>query len=141
MKRRKEDDNDAEKESDSSHRDYLLFIPPLFFGQKKITLPSSRRRASRFKEGILTFGSSSSRAFLSSSENSGVLRDSSPITVAGAASAFHGLPLLLNLSFPCIDEIRPYVNSGCKRKAAFPRVVRKQPFQREWIRGDRRNLS
>ena len=45
-----------------------------------------------FKAGFLTLGSSFSQAFPSSSEDSGWIWESSPITVAGAVSVFHGLP-------------------------------------------------
>jgi len=56
----------------------------------------------RFKAGFLTLGSSSSRAFPSFElEDSGVLWDLSPITVAGAVSASHGLPFALNLILDC----------------------------------------
>jgi hypothetical protein len=56
----------------------------------------------RLKAGFLTFGSSSSQAFPPfESKGSGFLWDSSPITVAGAVSASHGLPLALNLILNC----------------------------------------
>jgi hypothetical protein len=69
--------------------------PPLFEQKKSPCLPHEDGPTG-LKEGLLAFGSSSSRAFLASTEDSGVVRDSSPMTVAGAASDFHGLPLRLN---------------------------------------------
>jgi hypothetical protein len=66
--------------------------------QKKTTRSSSRRRAPRGSEkGLLTSGSSSSRAFRAGFPARGVVRESSPVTVAGAVSASHGLPLLQTL--------------------------------------------
>src|SRR4030043_1383320 len=48
--------------------------------------------SSRFKKGLLTSGSISSRAFQAALPACGVLRDSSPVTVAGAVAAPHGPP-------------------------------------------------
>jgi len=51
----------------------------------------------RFMGGFLTLGSSSFQAFPSFVWDSGFFWNSSPITVAGAVCAFHGLPIPLNL--------------------------------------------
>jgi len=54
-----------------------------------------------FKGGFLTLGLTLFQAFPSSVEDSGAIRNSYPITVAGAVSAFHGLPFPLNTKLNC----------------------------------------
>jgi hypothetical protein len=91
-----------------------IFAPALYFfflfrllylqeeiSKKKLPCLPPEDGLLRFKEGLLTLGSSSFQAFLPSREESGMLWNSSPITVAGAASVSHGLPFALNLKLNC----------------------------------------
>ena len=83
--------------------------------QKKITQPSTRRWVLGFKGGFLTLGSSFFQPSHPLTENSGVFWKLSPITVAGAASAFHGLPCTLNPRTQLSKKLRDCIFSPDSR--------------------------
>jgi len=75
----------------------LELLPPVCLVKKNSPYLPPEDGLCRFRGGLLTLGSSSFQAFpFSQSENSGLFWNLSPITVAGAVSASHGLPCPIN---------------------------------------------